>query len=107
MCSYLEARTGIEPVHRGFADRSVSTSPPGRRDYYYNSDLPTMKNPLKDFKGVDFFVRFMDHFPDLMTIFLGLASSAFLKVTVTTPCSIFASGSTERLRLPGTATLYE
>ena len=26
----LEARTGIEPVHVGFADRSVTTSPPGQ-----------------------------------------------------------------------------
>ena len=25
-----EARTGIEPVHVGFADRSVTTSPPGQ-----------------------------------------------------------------------------
>src|SRR3989338_1325904 len=29
----LEAQTGIEPVHRGFADRSVSTSPP--RQLYF------------------------------------------------------------------------
>jgi hypothetical protein len=25
----VEAWTGIEPVHDGFADRSVTTSPPG------------------------------------------------------------------------------
>ena len=27
---YFEAGTGIEPVHGGFADRSVTTSPPSR-----------------------------------------------------------------------------
>ena len=26
----FEARAGIEPAHRGFADRCVTTSPPGR-----------------------------------------------------------------------------
>ena len=26
----LEARAGIEPAHNGFADRRVTTSPPGR-----------------------------------------------------------------------------
>lgn len=26
----FEAQRGIEPLHRGFADRSVSTSPSGR-----------------------------------------------------------------------------
>jgi hypothetical protein len=34
----FEAGTGIEPVRRGFADRSVSTSPPGQNESETNND---------------------------------------------------------------------
>lgn len=32
-----EARTGIEPVHGGFADRCVTTSPPSQTTKFKNS----------------------------------------------------------------------
>lgn len=44
---YLEARTGIEPVYVGFADRSVTTSPPGHNVAKYILDL--VFNPEKHF----------------------------------------------------------
>ncbi len=34
-----EARTGIEPVHRGFADRCVTTSPPRHKNIVCLSTL--------------------------------------------------------------------
>lgn len=40
---FFEAWRGIEPLHRGFADRSVSTSPPGRA----NDILPQADSEYK------------------------------------------------------------
>jgi hypothetical protein len=45
---FMEARTGIEPVHGGFADPCVTASPPRRTIIYMESyHTPTSEARLK------------------------------------------------------------